>query len=108
MGDNKPVIQAMSISAGLTTFFKALMALAVSLEWIDAKDSAALITFADIAFPLLVTAGTAWWLTRKTTSLEQPTDTDGVRMVRAEPDHPPALAEQKKIEKDIFARSIQR
>lgn len=109
MSDNKPVIQGGIAIASILSLFEATVVFLKAMSWLHTDDgqTMALLTYGRIVLPILVTGATTWWLTKRTTSLEMPTDTDGTRMVRAGT-HEPAIEEQKKIDKAIYERSIQR
>jgi hypothetical protein len=104
MQENKPVIQGGLSAAALISLFQAILQLGRVSGWWDITEEVtqAWIALIQIAMPILVIAVTTWWTARRTTSLSLPTDEDGVRLVRAEPHHPPAKQEVRSIERALF------
>lgn len=102
MEQNKPVIIGSVSAATLIAIFQAVMKLGRSSGWWDLSEE----EFSDwlglgqIAIPVIIIAVTAWWTSRRTTSLSQPTDEDGTRLVR-ETDRQPAKQEMRSIEKAL-------
>lgn len=98
-----PVLTGSITAGALIGLFKALLIAFRTMGWggLTPDQEAAWLDVADIAFPMLVTALTGWWIARRTTPLAQPTDTDGTRLIRSS-DKQPAIEEQKTIAKEIF------
>lgn len=100
---NKDVVAGGIVVTSLITLSKAIISLGFTLGWWNETVGNAWATFADIAIPILVTLGTMYWLSRRTTSLKDAKDTDGVPLVR-EDNGKPTIYRQE-IDR---SRSIQR
>jgi hypothetical protein len=106
MEENKPVIQGGITAAALIGLFQAVMNLGKVSGWWDVSEEVtqAWVAVLQIVVPMLILAATTWWTAKRTTSLAKPTDEDGVRLVRAEPNHPPAKQEIRSIERELFRK----
>lgn len=97
---SSPVVQGTITAGALIAFFKVVLVAFRLMGWLTPEQEVGWGDVVELGVPLLVITGTGWWIARKTTSLAQPTDVDGVRLSR--PDNTPALEERKTIAKEIF------
>lgn len=102
MDTNKPVIIGGITSAGLIALFQSILTLGNVSGWWNLSSEAvqAWMSVAQIGLPILIISLTTWWTTTRTTSLQKPTDEDGVRLIRADTKQP-AKQEVRNIERTL-------
>lgn len=98
---NKDVIAGGAIATSLIALSKAIITLGFTLGWWNETVGNAWATFADAAIPILVTLGTMLWLSRRTTSLKDAKDTDGVKLVREDNGKPTLYKQKVDLERSI-------
>lgn len=104
MEENKPVLIGGAWAAALLSLAEAILALGQTSGWwgLSTEETQGWLTVFRIALPMLVVGAATWWTARRTTSLEKPTDVDGVRLKRS--DNETAKLETRKIERELLKK----
>lgn len=82
MNTNNPVVAGSVGVSGAIILVKAIITLGTSSGWWDEEQAAAWIVFFNDVLPIVFVWAGAWWVSRKTTSLADPKDKDGVELTR--------------------------
>lgn len=99
--ENKEVVQAGVVIASVSAISEATLALLRSLGYLDDSTVNAFAVFFKLVIPPGVTLWMMWWLSKRTTSLEKPKDSDGELLVRKDTGGPTLYQEKKELDRSI-------